>query len=98
MNECVLCKEIITNPVCIECIEREIEAWLYEVKPELIEELKTKTTEISVDTGETNCILCHDSMSICTYCYTSHIFEWLKTRVPELIREFRKFFDFNYFF
>jgi len=98
MSECALCNEVITNPVCIDCVENEIAAWLYEVKPELVKELRRKSEEIDLDYGETHCILCKNYMSICTFCYTNHIFEWLKIRVPEFIREFRTFFDFNYFF
>ncbi|NQU98393.1 hypothetical protein HQ533_02915 [Candidatus Woesearchaeota archaeon] len=98
MSECIVCNEAITNPVCMGCVEEEIKAWLCEVKPELVEELYTKTEEIDSGFGETSCILCHNWMSVCTYCYTIHIFDWLKIRAPELSKSFRTIFNFNYFF
>jgi len=87
-----MCNEVVTNPVCMNCVEKEVEAWLSEVRPALVEELKAKTEEIEISFGDTNCILCNDKMCICTYCYTNHIFNWLK-KYPELIIEFRMIFD-----
>ena len=97
MNECIVCREVITNPVCIECIEREIQMWLYEVRPELIEELNRKTDEINLKFGDTSCILCKDKMSVCVYCYINHIQTWLEDH-PYLINEFKTLFNFNYLF
>lgn len=97
MEECVLCNEVITNPVCMSCVETEMKVWLQERKPDLIEELKTKTFELALDLGETNCVLCKNNMSVCTFCYTQHIRSWLK-EYPELLEEFKIFFSFNYFY
>lgn len=94
MSECILCEEAITNPVCMDCVEKEIETWLQEVQPGLVNELKTKTEEIRLGLGKTYCILCDSDMCICTYCYTAHIFSWLK-KYPKLVKEFRMLFDFK---
>ncbi|MBU1201001.1 MAG: hypothetical protein KJ583_07555 [Nanoarchaeota archaeon] len=97
MNECIVCREVITNPVCVECIEMEIQTWLYEVKPELVEELNRVTDEINFKFGDTSCILCKEDMSVCTYCYIHHILTWLEKH-PYLIGEFKRLFNFNPFF
>jgi len=96
MEECVLCEEIITNPICIDCVENEMEMWLVERRPSLIGELQTKTNEINLSHRGTNCIICKNDMSICTICYRKHIFTWI-SRYPELLSEFKVFFTLDYF-
>lgn len=97
MSECIVCNQVVTNPVCVDCMEKEVEVWLFENRPDLISKLKDKTFEINFSSGETDCILCGNPMCICTYCYSEHLFSWLK-KYPELALKFKKIFDFNYFF
>jgi len=97
MSECILCDDVITNPVCMECLEKQTKSWLYEVRPKLVDEFKTVASEIPFATGNTICILCKHDMSVCPYCYTKHILTWLKA-YPELVEEFKFFFNFHYFF
>lgn len=94
MRECIVCNQVITNPVCVDCMEKEVEVWLFESKPDLINELKDKTFEINLNSGETDCVLCGNQMCICTYCYSEHLLSWLK-KYPELASKFRKIFDFK---
>ena len=98
MSECILCNEAITNPVCIDCVRDEIAAWLYDIKPELYEDLVRVTDEINFNYGNVNCILCKDHMSICTFCYREHILKWLDESSPELVSEFKRLFSLKYFF
>lgn len=98
MQECVLCEEYITNPLCPECICAQVTDWLREFKPELVSGLVLETSKMSLGLfNENSCIKCSGFMDVCTYCYTKHILEWLKTqKVTETrMSEFITFFHFD---
>ncbi len=98
MQECVLCKEYITNPLCPSCISEQVKDWLGEKKPELINELSQETEKMTLGKfNENECIKCKGFMDICTYCHTEHILDWLKMKdMPQSeIEEFVKFFHFD---
>ncbi len=90
--ECVLCDEPVTNPVCQDCLAQAIEQWLWEAAPHKIDEMHTETETIRAE-GTVKCIRCKQLFSICTYCYTKHIFNWLHD--GELQLEFLEFFNFD---
>lgn len=90
--DCMLCKEPVTNPVCQDCLAQAIEQWLHEEAPEKIEGLHTETEMIKSPHG-VRCIKCHKHFEICTYCYTKHIFNWLKDAKLQL--QFLEFFNFD---
>jgi|FLOH01.1.fsa_nt_gi hypothetical protein len=96
MNECLICKEAITNPICIECVEKQVKVWLYETNPGLVGEVEREIDEINIVFGDTSCILCKNKMSVCSYCYTQHLLTWLEN-YPELIPEFKRNFVLNFF-
>jgi len=97
MGECAVCRDTVTNPVCPECLRTEIGSWLSEVKPDLLEGFDDCSDELSfVLFGDEKCILCRKGMDVCTYCYTNHVFNWLKKRAPKvLLKEFITFFNFD---
>lgn len=96
MNQCKQCKEAVTNPVCPECLERQIEDWLLRRRPEIVSELKEKTDKhVFVESGKTKCIICDKRMDICSYCYTEDLFHWLKEVDTSLLSEFLTYFDFD---
>ncbi len=99
MQECVLCREYITNPLCPECIGEQIKVWLGETKPSLVKELDIETRKLSQRIFNNNtCILCNCHMDVCSYCYTKHIFEWLEDLLEkEHLAEFIKFFHYDFF-
>ena len=90
--ECVLCYEPVTNPLCQDCLAEAIEQWRWEVAPEKIDGLHEETRVISNGEG-VNCIRCKHDFSVCTYCYTKHIFNWLAD--ARLQGEFIEFFNFD---
>jgi hypothetical protein len=90
--DCVLCYEPVTNPVCQDCLAEAIEQWLWEVAPERVDGLHEETRIIRAADG-IGCIRCHKHFSVCTYCYTKHIFNWLRN--TELQLEFVEFFNFD---
>ncbi len=97
MPECVLCREAVTNPVCPDCLAEQIAAWLGEREPGLIAELRLKTRQMSMHLfDEDKCVICFKGMDICAYCYTEHIFDWLKTtKNSELVNGFLSAFHFD---
>lgn len=91
--DCVLCKEPVTNPVCQDCLEEAVEQWLWEVAPEKVEGLHEETDIVRAH-GGVSCIRCKREFSVCTYCYTKHVFNWLRSDA-ELQLEFLEFFNFD---
>lgn len=96
MNQCRTCEEAITNPVCPECLERQIQDWLLRRSPENVEVLNDMTDKhVYVKSGSTKCIFCAKQMDICTYCFTEDVFNWLKTTDQTLLKEFMTYFNFD---
>ena len=98
MQECVLCREHITNPLCPECIGEQVKSWLFEVRSDLVSGLDIETSKLSLGLFNNNaCISCKKHMDVCTYCYTEHIFEWLEPLVnKEELSEFIRFFHYDF--
>ena len=90
--DCVLCKEPVTNPVCQDCLAEAIEQWLHESAPEKIDGLRNETEVLAYAHG-VKCIRCKHEFAVCTYCYTKHIFNWLRN--SELQLEFLEYFNFD---
>lgn len=97
MQECVLCRECITNPLCSSCVDVQLLDWLGEVSPSLLRDF---VVESKLDLGVFNnnaCIKCRGFMDVCTYCYTEHVLSWLKSKnvSSALEEEFVRFFHFD---
>ncbi len=92
--ECSICEEAITQPICISCLEQEMEVWLRERRPELVDEMKAKADELWIPRGGAQCLKCKSDMDVCAYCFTKHMLEWLKKH-PQLIPEFMMYFNFD---
>ncbi|MBU0666773.1 MAG: hypothetical protein ABIC91_06550 [Nanoarchaeota archaeon] len=97
MAACKICQEAATNPICPDCIEKEIAAWLIETRPDLVPGLQRKTDELYDGSGETKCIICNQNVGVCSYCYTKEIFKWLDEYEPDL-PEFLLLKNFNHHF
>lgn len=97
MSDCMVCHEVITQPLCATCHEQQVAAWLMErcpERPELLLQLVDRREELEGMHGSTSCIKCKGTMDLCSYCYTLHIFSWVKSILPESCEEFaRIFFD-----
>ena len=94
-EECLLCGDVITNPICFRCLEGEVEEWLSGRMPKLVPRLK-KTGEVfkSYTHTGTRCILCGDNMNVCTHCYCYEVNK-LFENYPRLTEEFVEFFNFE---
>jgi len=75
---CEICNEGITDPVCLNCYNRELIAWLMEniKNREIIKYIikRAVRTAIYDYLGKDYCILCkREGVFICRHCYFSNI-------------------------
>ena len=89
-NECVECDEIITNPICAECLSSRMRIMIQEVEPSLAQEIHGFEVE-----GDTNCIFCGKRMGLCAHCFSKDIYFYIKDKNPYLAQEFMNRFDFD---
>ena len=94
-EECLLCGDVIANPICFRCLEGDVEEWLGDRLPKLVPRLK-KTGDVfrSYAHSGTRCILCGDNMNVCTHCYCYEVNK-LFENYPRLAEEFIEFFNFE---
>jgi len=94
-HECLLCGDVITNPICYHCLETEIENWLYKRMPKQIPRLKLTGKIFSSYTHSgTRCILCGSNMNVCTHCYSYEVSKLFDNN-PKLADEFVELFNFE---
>src|SRR3989338_3292862 len=87
---CVECDVVITNPICPECLAERMKVMVQESDPDLAKEIRGMHIE-----GDTRCIFCNKSMSLCAHCFTMDVYEFLHDKNPELAEEFAGRFDFE---
>lgn len=93
--ECIGCHEAITNPVCQECLSRDIMVWLNKTNPELTTLFSHFATNYIKIEDNINCIICGKEMQLCPYCFTEDVYYWIKEVAPNLIEEFMVCFNFD---
>jgi phosphoribosyl-dephospho-CoA transferase len=92
-KRCIICDSIITNPICVECVNNELRQWFNENN--LCSGTKIKLNLLEQDNNEyyiEKCLLCKNPLSICTHCYYHEIFEIIKEKFPKTKEEFKIFF------
>ena len=89
-SRCVECDEIISNPLCSECLAERMKSMIQEHNPELAEEI----AGFAID-GETVCISCGQGMGLCAHCFSRGIYEYLQEKNTFIAKEFASRFDFN---
>ena len=89
-NRCVECDDIITNPVCPNCLAAQMMVMIGEYDHKLVEYIKG----ISID-GNTTCIICNQRMGLCAYCFSKDIYEFIKDKNQKIGQEFLQRFDFE---
>ncbi len=93
---CVVCEEVITQPLCGSCLAQQVATWLLERgEPGSLPGLAEATAEVLVREGVTSCIKCRAPMGLCSHCYLLHIGAWLAERHPTLVEEFTSLFGFH---
>jgi len=102
IENCSVCLEPITNPVCVNCYIKEIYAWMQGMRIKevprnvVIEIIKRK---LSFNTNnESECILCgNEDVGICSYCFFSMGERILKELnfSKKLIEDFNEIFNYH---
>jgi len=69
-GSCTMCKEVITNPICPDCVQREIVAWLRDNDPSQIDNAKDVAMLFTTTTYSSTCIVCNRKMGVCPFCTT----------------------------
>jgi hypothetical protein len=97
-ERCVICQEAITNPICPECLQREIEHWLADTMPSLIGRVKGYAGVFDTYRHEaTHCVICGNTMSICAHCFCKDIYELIESELGEVSGNFLFSFNFDLF-
>lgn len=93
-GECVVCCDVITNPVCISCLQIEMEHWLLDRKPAIVSLIRNTTTCFKSYTHDViKCVICGGNMNVCAHCYSKDVIDFIK-KDKELVKEF--LIQFNY--
>ena len=83
---CIECQEAITNPICPDCIEKEVVAWLNDRYPTLIPSVQGRGHDTMMN-WVTECIVCGNKMSLCGHCYTKEILSIIKLNNKRQLEE-----------
>ncbi|MAF99115.1 MAG: hypothetical protein CMH61_00740 [Nanoarchaeota archaeon] len=89
-NACVECEEVITHPICSECLSSRMRSFVGEHDEELSSQLVGAGIE-----GGTQCLLCHQPMGLCAHCFSRDVYDYLVEKNPALAEEFLSRFDFD---
>ena len=70
---CSECFESITNPICFDCLEKQVEALICAQPPSIKLAVRTELKRIknaAEDIGQTTrCIICGKSAEVCPFCF-----------------------------
>lgn len=93
---CVECEEVISNPICPECLSEGIACWVGErLGPLAANAVFDITDALVYPGGSTSCIKCNKSMALCAYCYTNAVMSILKNH-PVVLTQFVDYFGFEF--
>ncbi len=81
--KCIVCQEVITNPICPECMKKQIRGW----HPSLGKSLVVPKSETGV-----RCLFCGKYMGVCAHCYSEEVDDLIGRKRPKLQEEFRELF------
>src|SRR3989338_8718590 len=88
--QCVECEDIITNPVCPDCLTKQRRQMVGEYDLELAAQIDS----IRID-GATPCIGCGQKMGLCAHCFSKDVYLQIKETHPSIAKEFLARFDFD---
>jgi len=93
---CPLCRDVIDNPICPDCLGKEIEQWLSGKDPIYLDNIRKSIAHFeSKEINGPKCIKCGKQVEICPYCFIGDINNIIKEKHPELLGEFQTFFGFE---
>jgi len=89
-HRCMECDEVITNPICTDCLASSMRASLAPTHPRLANKIHSFPLD-----GQTQCVLCRNPMALCAHCFSKDIYQFLEEKHPQLAKEFLTNFDFD---
>lgn len=89
-NQCMECDEIITNPICTECLADRMKLVVREYNEGLAEKISGLAVE-----GNTPCLFCGKMIALCAHCFAKDVYEMIHENNPEIAIEFAGRFDFD---
>lgn len=89
-NRCVECDDVITNPLCSDCLAMQMVVMVGEYDQELASFIQGNRVY-----GETSCISCGKKMGLCAYCFSKDVYYFLNERKSSIAKEFINRFDFE---
>lgn len=87
---CMECDEVITTPLCTNCLSVQMFMMIREYDSRLAKKVVVSTME-----GDTPCLSCGKGISVCVHCYSKEVYEFLKDRNTPVAVEFMRRFDFG---
>jgi len=100
--ECPKCSEAITNPICHDCLGKQINKWLAfypSIKKKIAPKIKKYIQEVNNEAvGALNCVACNKKKAaLCPYCFTEGVFNILKRTAinKNVLGEFLVYFNFD---
>lgn len=92
--KCVLCEEVITNPLCPCCLNEEAQQWLMEQGYAALADETHWIASSLVQNGNVRCIKCQNPMAVCTYCTTQDLMHVVK-RNKDLLKQYLVYFNYD---
>ncbi|MAG60316.1 hypothetical protein CL619_00870 [archaeon] len=89
-HRCIDCTEVISNPVCSECLGNQMKQVLGEIDPALPDRIVTSNFA-----GDTHCISCGSEMGLCAHCFSKDIYYQIKDVNSVAAEEFLARFDYD---
>ncbi|MBT3297803.1 hypothetical protein HN385_02675 [archaeon] len=88
---CADCDDIISNPICPECLMQQMQIFLNESNPQLAKEV---ISNVEIE-GDIKCLSCGKGMGLCAHCFSKSVYEILNDKDQNLAEEFLSRFDFD---
>ena len=93
---CVVCDEGISNPICAQCLEKQMQAFFGERlgRPNYFVK---RLARIAMAQNEvaSHCALCRKPMGVCAHCFCKEALKNVALESPELEEEFLLHFDYH---
>ena len=93
-GECIICEDVIINPICHFCLKNHLLSWIFEKLPHLANLVERELRNLRKTTikAQNNCGICGRPVKLCVKCYTQTITDALEKDYPELVDEFQRTF------
>ncbi len=95
---CTACEDVISTPVCPECVADLIADAVARHDPATAYEIREYAKSIMLTGDElSGCIKCGNRISVCAYCFIGEMIEMFKDRVPEIVETCQEHFGYGEF-